>query len=556
MHRERLRFAVLMDTAFSLYQSEIKVGIDRYLEEAGLDAVYFGIGGLDLKNPLDCAKMSLLDIVSKSEFDGIILIPSARYDSVGKALLKEKIASLGGLPCVTLGPSLFGEDSVCLDNEQGTLAIMRHLIEDHGYRRFAYVSGPYANAEAIIRLGAYRKALDKAGLPHGKESEYEGNFDSNSGCAAASFFLDKAAIKPEVIVCANDRMALGVWSALEKRGISVPFDVAVTGFDDTQLSRALSNQFTTVTQSFDRLGYLAALRLHAFARGKKPPETETLPAEIRVRSSCGCVAFKKRGPEGDRPGSGSAENRAMREAIAAFIRNGTPPRGEEGFYRNWIEAILRAFGEGRSLVDLKDCLHAIRGEMKETPCASRAESVITSLYALMLEQCGQKAFVDFWDERTHMADLRILLERIKGAIAADTPLSGMNDLIDRIMAHCRVREFYLFRFHDPRARESGAKVVFGRGEASGSGASGPDSWIPHGSGSLAANVLVSGGNAYGYMLVDSRTPYPAIFDFLRVVASDIAGIVENREQVAALRLVERELREKIADLTRSGTSGA
>jgi DNA-binding LacI/PurR family transcriptional regulator len=555
MHRARLRFAVLMDTAFSIYQSEIKVGIDRYLEEADLDAVYFGIGGLDLKKPLDCAKMSLLDIISKNEFDGIILIPSAKYDPVGKAFLKDKIASLGGLPCVTLGPSLFGEDSICLDNEQGTLAIMRHLVEDHGYRRFAYVSGPYANAESIIRLGAYRKALDKAGIPHGKESEYEGNFDSNSGYEAVSFFLEKAAINPEVIVCANDRMALGVWNALEKRGISVPFDVAVTGFDDTQLSRALSNQFTTVTQSFDRLGYLAALRLHAFARGKKPPKAETLPAEIRVRSSCGCVAFKKRGAEGDMTGSESDENRAIRDSIAAFIRNGAPPRGEEAFYRNWVEAIHRAFGEGRSLADLEDCLHAIRGEMKDTACASRAECVVTSLYALMLEQCGQKAFVDFWDERTHMADLRTLLERLKGAIAEGAPLSDASDLVDRIMAHCRVSEFYLSRFHDPRARESGAKVVFGRGQASGSWTPGPESWIPRGSGSLVANALSTGGNVYGYALVDSRTPYPAIFDFLRVFGSDIAGILENREQIAALRLVERELRERIDAMTRGETTG-
>ncbi len=549
MHRAHLRFAVLMDTAFSMFQSEIKVGIDRYLDEAGLDAVYFGIGGLDFKDPLDCAKMSLLDIVSKNEFDGIILVPSAKYDSVGKAYLKEKIASLGGLPCVTLGPSLFGEDSVCLDNEQGTLAIMRHLIEDHGYQRFAYVSGPYANAESIIRLGAYRKALDKAGLPHGKESEYEGSFDSNSGGEAVSFFLDKAAINPEVIVCANDRMALGVWSALEKRGISVPFDVAVTGFDDTQLSHALSNQFTTVKQSFDRLGYLAALRLHAFARGKKPPKAETLPAEVRVRSSCGCVAFKKRGSGGDMAGSGSAEDRAMRDSIITFIRNGTPPRGEDAFYRNWVEAILRAFGEGRSLVELELCLHAIRGEMKDTTCASRAENVITSLYALMLEQCGQKAFVDFWDERTHMVVLRTLLERLKGAIAEDRPMSDMGDLIDGIMGHCRVGEFYLIRFHDPSARNAGANVVFGRGKASGSWAPGPDTWIPEGSGSLVANVLATGGNVYGYMLVDSSAAYPAIFDFLRGTVSDIAGIVENHEKAEALRIVERELREKIAGLT-------
>lgn len=556
MPRARLRFAVLMDTAFSVFQAEIKAGIDRYLEEADIDAVYFGIGGLDLKNPLDHAKMSLLDLVSEDEFDGIIFVPSAKYDSVGKAFLKEKMASLGGLPRVTVGPSLFGEDSVCFDNERGTQAIMKHLVEDHGYRRFAYVSGPYSNAESIIRLGAYRKALDKAGIPHGRESEYEGNFDSNSGREAVSFFLDKSAIKPQVIVCANDRMALGVLNALEKRGISVPFEVAVTGFDDTQLSRALSNQFTTVTQSFDRLGYLAALRLHAFARGKKPPKGETLPAEIRIRSSCGCVAFKKRGVQGETPGYESAGDRAMRDSIVAFIKNGAPPRGEETFYKNWVEAILRAFGEGRSLADLEGCLHAIRDSMTDTACGPRAESVVTALYALMLEQCGQRAFVDFWDERTYMVELRVLTERLKGMVAAHAPLAEVSDLIARITEHCRVSVFYLARFRDPQAMDLGAKAVFAHGRASDGWEPRPHSWIPPESGSLVANVLATGGNLYGYMLVDSRAPYTSIFDYLRVVVSDIAEIASNRDEVESLRLVERELREKIDALSRVEPSQA
>jgi len=97
-----------MDITFSAFQAEIKSGIDRYLEEADLDAVYFGIGGLDAQNPLDHARMAFLDFVTADEFDGVIYIPAAKSTQWGKEVLKKKFAALGSLPRVTIGPSAFG----------------------------------------------------------------------------------------------------------------------------------------------------------------------------------------------------------------------------------------------------------------------------------------------------------------------------------------------------------------------------------------------------------------------------------------------------------------
>lgn len=548
MHREHLRFAVLMDIAFDTFQAEIKAGVDRYLAEAEVDAVYFGIGTLDVTNPNARARLAFLDFLTPEEFDGVILLPSSKYNASCKEILKNKFISLGDLPRISIGPSFFGEDSVCFDNEQGMRSIMHHLIEDHGYRRFAYVSGPFSNAEAIIRLGAYRSALDKAGIPHDKDSEFEGTFHTSSGSDAVAYFLDKKMITPEVIVCANDRMALGVWNALRQRGISVPFDIAVTGYDDTQLSHALSNQFTTVRQSFDHLGYLAAVRLHAFIRGKKPPRPETLPTEIRIRSSCGCIEFNRRlltdrisTQERNRP-------RAMQARIVEYIGNANPSRDEGSFLKSWIEIVLDALEEESPLYWLEECLREARFALTDKASMARASALMPTLYAQMLEQCGQKAFVEHWDNKNYLNDLRSRLDLLQASISEDIGSFGKRELIGDIIHFLDAKEFYLVLFNDFTDPFAGARVVYSYGQKATEWKPGKGSWIPSECGSLVANMISVGATRYGYYLIDAGIKKSAVFDYLRGYFSIIACCEINRKMIGDLQETERELRERISEL--------
>ncbi len=556
MHRKRPRFAVLMDIAFAAFQAEIKAGIDRYLAEAEVDAVYFGLGALNVKNPNDRARLAFLEFLTPEEFDGIILLPSARYDASSKEILKKKFISLGDLPRISIGPSFFGEDSVCFDNEQGMRSIMRHLIEDHGYRRFAYVSGPFSNAEAIIRLGTYRTALEKAGIPHDKASEFEGTFHTQSGFEAVAYFLDQKKIAPEVIVCANDRMALGVWNALQQRGVSVPFDIAVTGYDDTQLSHALSNQFTTVRQSFDHLGYLAAVRLHAFIRGKKPPRPETLPTEIRVRSSCGCVDFNRRLLTDHKSTQDRNRPHAMQARIIEYIGNANPSRDEGSFLKSWIELVLEALGEDKPLYWLEECLRETRFALTDKASAARASALMPMLYAQMLEQCGQKAFVDYWDEKNYLDDLRGRLDRLQASISEDIGSFGKRELIDEIIHYLGAKEFYLVIFNDFTDVFAGAHVMYSHGEKAAGWNPSAGSWLPPECGSLVANMISVGDTRYGYYLIDSSIHKSAAFDYLRGYFSIIACCEVNRKMIEDLQGTERELRKRIAELEQTLPGGA
>jgi LacI family transcriptional regulator len=100
--------------------------------------------------------------------------------------------------------------------------------------------------------------------------------------------LDAGRKLPEAILCANDQTALGVIHALAQRGIRVPQDVAITGFDDVPVARHLHPPLTTVRQPMLELGATAFDVLHArISEGAAAPDT-VLPVELIVRESCGC----------------------------------------------------------------------------------------------------------------------------------------------------------------------------------------------------------------------------------------------------------------------------
>jgi LacI family transcriptional regulator len=91
------------------------------------------------------------------------------------------------------------------------------------------------------------------------------------------------------VACANDQMAIGVLRELQRAGVRVPADVAVTGFDDVYPSRVMDPPLTTVSQPFNDLGGRAAVRL--LARIDDPAlatATEVLPTQLVIRASCGC----------------------------------------------------------------------------------------------------------------------------------------------------------------------------------------------------------------------------------------------------------------------------
>jgi LacI family transcriptional regulator len=149
------------------------------------------------------------------------------------------------------------------------------------------VAGPKDAPDARERQNAFEAAVS-AGRDAVIDQVIHGDFSEGSGAAAARVLLGRTSL-PEAVVCANDQMAIGVLRGLQREGIRVPRDVAVTGFDDIYPSRLVDPPLTTVSQPVREIGSRAAQRLlDRIGQRELPASAQLLPTSAVIRASCGC----------------------------------------------------------------------------------------------------------------------------------------------------------------------------------------------------------------------------------------------------------------------------
>jgi LacI family transcriptional regulator len=195
------------------------------------------------------------------------------------------------LPVVVISgsPHERGADVVTADNRSGSIALITHLVEDHGLRRLYHVEGPATAPDAAERSLALTEVIE---AHPGCEliGSSKGSFAVMSGEEAGERLLALPAnARPDAVVCANDQTAIGVLQALARGGVRVPQEMAVVGFDDIYPGSLFSPSLTTIHQPMRLLGERACARLlDRIARPRMRQKVELLPTELVLRSSCGC----------------------------------------------------------------------------------------------------------------------------------------------------------------------------------------------------------------------------------------------------------------------------
>ncbi|MFH8516735.1 LacI family DNA-binding transcriptional regulator [Streptomyces gelaticus] len=181
-------------------------------------------------------------------------------------------------------------DHIVVANADGERELACHLIEDHGLRRLAFVGGEVESPDAEARFLGFRQACRDAGLPVPDEPDLRAEMMTQAeGARAAEELLDRPGERPQGVLFANDQMAVGALRALERRGVRVPEDIAVTGFDGIPLSRIVRPPLTTVRQPIRQLGEQAVeLLVQRLGNSGGEPVSRMLPVSLIRRASCGC----------------------------------------------------------------------------------------------------------------------------------------------------------------------------------------------------------------------------------------------------------------------------
>ena len=224
-------------------------------------------------------------LAQEQRVDGV-LVTDLHVDDVRPALLADL-----GLPAVLIGPHLGtppGPRQAVLgsDDAPAVRDTVRHLV-DLGHRDIAHVAGPADLVHGRSRRLAWESALAEAGLPVGPV--VESDFSAESGGRATTTLLDRSP-RPTAIVYANDLMAMAGLAVAHERGLDVPGDLSITGFDDTELAAHLRPALTTVRTDVVAWGRAAATRLLQLVDGDDDAPTPPVPeARVIVRDSTGPV---------------------------------------------------------------------------------------------------------------------------------------------------------------------------------------------------------------------------------------------------------------------------
>jgi LacI family transcriptional regulator, repressor for deo operon, udp, cdd, tsx, nupC, and nupG len=149
-----------------------------------------------------------------------------------------------------------GFHMVLTDNLQAAERATRHLI-DLGHKRIGHLLGPEQNVVARDRLAGFTRAITQAGLPLRQSWMLRGNFQLESGFAAASHFMSLEE-RPTAVFAANDESAIGFLSGLRQHGVECPRDISVVGFDDLAVAAHYAPPLTTMRQPRELLGRMAA----------------------------------------------------------------------------------------------------------------------------------------------------------------------------------------------------------------------------------------------------------------------------------------------------------
>jgi signal transduction histidine kinase/DNA-binding LacI/PurR family transcriptional regulator/AraC-like DNA-binding protein/response regulator of citrate/malate metabolism len=455
-----------------------------------LDVNLVGFGDISTYDP--APNRSYCRPLNSSTLDGLILVNPTL------PLLRREL--LGSLPVVNIGCSMENVvTSILVDNYDGMRAAVRHVIEAHGCRRPAFIKGPAENPDAEERFQAYSDVLQSFGLAVDPNLLYQPyDWSPPGGREGVRTLLDERGKQFDALIAANDNLALAAMAELQARGLRVPYDVVVSGFDDMIEAPTSTPSLTTVRQPLRKMGRLALESLLAHHQGKSVPPKLILPTTLQLRHSCGCLSEAVQHVSGGMPAAPSDEKAAgpqdldltcsllekRRETILEEMHRAMVLRDVPVFSHTaeeWLDALtagLRNEDEGDAfltaidltsrrlmeqqvpVVKLQDVLSALRREgcraLADHPALPAAVENIwhrarVFLDELVLQQQSQM--------RLHLNEQAAVLRAISQTMAVTFHLENLMDVLARDLKQLGIRSCLVAVYDGVKRPAEWARVI-------------------------------------------------------------------------------------------------
>jgi LacI family purine nucleotide synthesis repressor len=234
---------MLVTQSTNPFFSEVIDGVESYCYRQGYTLVLCNTGGIYEK------QRDYIRMLAEKRVDGILVMCSDLTEE-----LLGMLDSYSEIPKVIMdwGPESSQADKIIDNSEEGGYLATKYLIQ-HGHKAIGCLSGHFNKAACKERISGFRRAMSEANLDVKEDWILEGNFECDTAVIAADTILAMDD-KPSAIFCFNDTMALGLMSRLQQRGIKIPDEMSVIGYDNIEISEYFSPPLTTIHQPKRRVG--------------------------------------------------------------------------------------------------------------------------------------------------------------------------------------------------------------------------------------------------------------------------------------------------------------
>ncbi len=292
--KNRLTIGLMIHHLDNDYSKILLKGAVSAAEESDVNLVI--LPGRSLNCQLDDRKYTayeyqyntIYSYASEKNLDALVISAGTVGQFISKEEFKQFLDGFDGLPILTMENTVSGYPCIRLSGS-GIKSMVTHLIKEHGKKHIAFVSGPKGNADADERLAFYREALEENGIEYDPQLVAYGRF--SEFCVDLVGNLIDSNQEIDAICFANDMMCKGGYKAIEQRGLVVGKDIAVTGYDDSEIATTLTPMLTTIRADAAKLGSCAVKEAVKLARGKTVDSMISLGSSVVTRQSCGCTSF-------------------------------------------------------------------------------------------------------------------------------------------------------------------------------------------------------------------------------------------------------------------------
>ncbi|MBC8181613.1 LacI family DNA-binding transcriptional regulator [candidate division KSB1 bacterium] len=279
--------ACIVPSFTGYFYFELLNGVQKVISKKGYDLILYSVDLFDKKEEI------FKRTIRERRVDGVLIISMTVSDTSAEKFIQSK------LPLTLIDSFHKNLDSITIENREGALIATRHLIK-LGHKKLGMINGSLSSVPARIRLDGFKEALAESDITADERfivntdisnnSEFLNNdgFNKAAGYRAMQTILNENNNRPTAVFIASDIQAVGAIRAIREKGLRIPDDIAIVGFDDIELSEYLG--LTTIHQPMFEMGTLAANRLTSKIAGTNSKDLKKVfSTKLVIRETCGAL---------------------------------------------------------------------------------------------------------------------------------------------------------------------------------------------------------------------------------------------------------------------------